>query len=106
MRLLAGLDEPATGHIERFSSHVYVAQQHVISPQTTLAELLGYDAIFSARKRIDSGNYQPDDLELLDGHWDVAERLSPVRAGWPQRSAENASVASAGGVGRTGYRSY
>ncbi|HDT1289231.1 ABC-F family ATP-binding cassette domain-containing protein [Enterobacter asburiae] len=76
LRLLAGLDEPATGHIERFSSHVYVAQQHVISPQTTLAELLGYDAIFAARKRIDSGNYQPDDLELLDGHWDVAERLS------------------------------
>ena len=76
LRLLAGLDEPATGHIERFSSHVYVAQQHVISPQTTLAELLGYDVIFAARKRIDSGNYQPDDLELLDGRWDVAERLS------------------------------
>lgn len=75
LRLLAGLDEPATGHIERFGSHVYVAQQHVISPQTTLAELLGYNAIFTARKRIDSGNYQPDDLELLDGHWDVAERL-------------------------------
>lgn len=76
LRLLAGLDEPATGHIERFGSHAWVAQQHVISPQTTLAELLGYDAIFSARKRIDSGDYQPDDLELLDGHWDVAERLS------------------------------
>lgn len=76
LRLLAGLDEPATGHIERFGSHAWVAQQHVISPQTTLAELLGYDAIFTARKRIDSGNYLPDDLELLDGHWDVAERLS------------------------------
>ncbi|AHW96162.1 ABC-F family ATP-binding cassette domain-containing protein [Enterobacter asburiae] len=76
LRLLAGLDEPATGHIERFGSHAWVAQQHVISPQTTLAELLGYDAIFTARKRIDSGDYQPDDLELLDGHWDVAERLS------------------------------
>ncbi|MEH3774838.1 ABC-F family ATP-binding cassette domain-containing protein [Enterobacter asburiae] len=76
LRLLAGLDEPATGHIERFGSYAWVAQQHVISPQTTLAELLGYDAIFTARKRIDSGDYQPDDLELLDGHWDVAERLS------------------------------
>jgi ATPase subunit of ABC transporter with duplicated ATPase domains len=31
LRLLAGLDEPATGHIERFGSHAYVAQQHVIS---------------------------------------------------------------------------
>lgn len=76
LRLLAGLDEPASGHIERFGSHAWVAQQHVISSQTTLAELLGYDAIFAARKRIDSGDYQPDDLELLDGRWDVAERLS------------------------------
>ncbi|MHA2900695.1 ATP-binding cassette domain-containing protein [Enterobacter sp. H2G27] len=76
LRLLAALDEPATGHIERFGSHVFVAQQHVISSQTTLAELLGYDAIFTARKRIDSGDYQPDDLALLDGYWDVAERLS------------------------------
>ena len=57
LRLLAGLDEPATGHIERFGSHAWVAQQHVISSQTTLAELLGYDAIFAARKRIDSGDY-------------------------------------------------
>ncbi|MBE4894271.1 ABC-F family ATP-binding cassette domain-containing protein [Enterobacter asburiae] len=76
LRLLAGLDEPASGHIERFGSHAWVAQQHLISPQTTLAELLGYDAIFAARKRIDSGDYQPDDLDMLDGHWDVAERLS------------------------------
>ncbi|MCC3241761.1 ABC-F family ATP-binding cassette domain-containing protein [Enterobacter roggenkampii] len=76
LRLLAGLDEPATGHIERFGSHAWVAQQHVISSQTTLAELLGYDAIFAARKRIDSGDYQPDDLALLDGYWGIAERLS------------------------------
>ncbi|MBJ5869014.1 ABC-F family ATP-binding cassette domain-containing protein [Salmonella enterica subsp. enterica serovar Derby] len=76
LRLLAGLDEPATGHIERFGSHAWVAQQHVISSQTTLAELLGYNAIFAARKRIDSGDYQPDDLALLDGYWDIAERLS------------------------------
>lgn len=76
LRLLAGLDEPAVGHIERFGSHFYVAQQHAISPQTTVAELLGYDAKFAARKRIDSGDYQPDDLDTLDGHWDVAERLS------------------------------
>lgn len=76
LRLLAGLDEPASDHIERFGSHAWVAQQHDITPQTTLAELLGYDAIFTARKRIDSGDYQPDDLEVLDGYWDLAERLS------------------------------
>ena len=27
LRLLAGVDEPASGHVERFGSHVYVAQQ-------------------------------------------------------------------------------
>ena len=76
LRLLAGIDEPENGHIERFGTHAYVAQQHDISSQTTLAELLGYDAIFAARKRIDSGDYQPEDLEKLDGNWDLAERLS------------------------------
>lgn len=76
LRMLAGVDEPASGHIERFGTHVYVAQQQNISADTTLAELLGYDAIFAARTRIDSGHYEPDDLDTLDGYWDLAERLS------------------------------
>ncbi|MCF8581837.1 ATP-binding cassette domain-containing protein [Enterobacter ludwigii] len=76
LRLLAGLDEPASGHIERTGTHVYVAQQQDILPHTTLAELLGYEAIFAARSRIDSGDYQSEDLEMLDGNWDLAERLS------------------------------
>lgn len=76
LRLLAGIDEPEHGHIERFGTYAYVAQHHDISSQTTLAELLGYDAIFAARKRIDSGDYQPEDLEKLDGNWDLTERLS------------------------------
>lgn len=76
LRLLAGLEQPTTGHIERFGTHVCVAQQHEISPQTTLADLLGYDAVFAARKRIDSGDYLPEDLECLDGFWDLPERLN------------------------------
>ncbi|MFJ5981866.1 ABC-F family ATP-binding cassette domain-containing protein [Enterobacter cancerogenus] len=76
LRLLAGLDLPAGGHIERFGTSAYVAQQHVISPQLTLAELLGYETIFAARKRVDSGDAEPEDLDILDGHWDLAERLS------------------------------
>jgi len=99
LRLLAGLDEPASGHIERFGSHAWVAQQHVISSQTTLAELLGYDAIFAARKRIDSGDYQPDDLELLDGRWDVAERLSEafINAQLPPFDPDNPAGELSGG---------
>ncbi|KGI63495.1 ABC transporter ATP-binding protein [Enterobacter sp. UCD-UG_FMILLET] len=99
LRLLAGLDEPASGHIERFGSHAWVAQQHVISPQTTLAELLGYDAIFTARKRIDSGDYQPDDLDTLDGRWDVAERLSEafINANLPPFDPDKPAAELSGG---------
>lgn len=99
LRLLSGLDEPATGHIERFGSHAWVAQQHVISSQTTLAELLGYDAIFTARKRIDSGDYQPDDLALLDGYWDIVERLSEafINATLPPFEPDKPAIELSGG---------
>ena len=99
LRLLAGLDEPATGHIERFGSHAWVAQQHVISSQTTLAELLGYDAIFTARKLIDSGDYQPDDLALLDGYWDIVERLSEafINATLPPFEPDKPAIELSGG---------
>ena len=99
LRLLSGLDDPATGHIERFGSHAWVAQQHVISSQTTLAELLGYDAIFTARKRIDSGDYQPDDLALLDGYWDIAERLSEafINATLPPFEPDKPAIELSGG---------
>ncbi|HAU8262461.1 TPA: ABC-F family ATP-binding cassette domain-containing protein [Kluyvera intermedia] len=76
LRLLAGVDFPASGHIERFGSVAYVAQQHTVSPSTTLAELLGYDAVFAARRRIESGDYLPEDLERLEGFWDLEERLT------------------------------
>ncbi|QSW35662.1 ATP-binding cassette domain-containing protein [Leclercia pneumoniae] len=76
LRLLAGLEKPASGHLERSGNCLYVAQQQDISPTTTLAGLLGYEAIFAARKRIDRGDYQPEDLELLDGCWDLHERLT------------------------------
>ncbi|MBF4178646.1 ATP-binding cassette domain-containing protein [Lelliottia nimipressuralis] len=99
LRLLAGLDLPTSGHIERRGSHVYVAQQHDISAQTTLAELLGYDDIFAARRRIDSGDYQPDDLERLDGYWDLAERLTAafLTANLPPFDPENLASSLSGG---------
>ncbi|PLY44697.1 ABC transporter ATP-binding protein [Lelliottia sp. F153] len=99
LRLLAGLDSPTSGHIERRASHVYVAQQHDISAQTTLAELLGYDDIFAARRRIDSGDYQPDDLERLDGYWDLAERLTAafLTANLPPFDPENLASSLSGG---------
>lgn len=42
LRLLAGLDSPAGGHIERAAAVAWVAQQPTLTPETTLATLLGY----------------------------------------------------------------
>ncbi len=75
LRLLTGQGTPTFGHIERFGSLAYVAQQHAVSPSTTLAELLGYQDLFMARQRIESGDYQLEDLDHLDGFWDLQERL-------------------------------
>ncbi len=99
LRLLAGLDEPDGGHIERSGTHVYVAQQHDISPLTTLAELLGYGAVFAARKRIDDGDYLPDDLDILDGRWDLAERLGEafIHAKLPPFDPDRPAIEFSGG---------
>ncbi|WP_039057897.1 ATP-binding cassette domain-containing protein [Enterobacter sp. Bisph1] len=80
LRLLAGLAAPASGHIERAGSMVYVAQQHDVAAQTTLAQLLGYGDIFAVRRRVEQGEYQPEDLDKLEGHWDLAERLAAAFA--------------------------
>lgn len=79
--LLAGLATPASGHIERSGTHAYVAQQHAVAAETTLAELLGYGEVFAARQRVESGEYRPDDLDRLEGYWDLPERLAAAFAG-------------------------
>lgn len=75
LRLLAGVDKPSTGHIECFASRAYVAQQHAASAETTLAELLGYGVVFAALQRLEQGQPYDDDIESLDGFWDLPDRL-------------------------------
>ena len=97
LRLLAGEDVPSGGHIERFGVHVWVAQQNAVEPQMTLAGLLGYEAVFAALHRVVAGESLPDDVERLEGHWDLQERLNSafLEAGLggfePQRLATSLS---------------
>lgn len=67
LRLIAGLDHPGGGHVESHASLAYVAQQPELSPQTTLAQLLGYGEIFAALARLEQGQPLADDLDLLEG---------------------------------------
>ncbi|BBV74115.1 ABC transporter ATP-binding protein [Raoultella planticola] len=79
LRLLAGIDTPSGGHIERPVSLACVAQQHAITPQTTLAGLLGYGPYFAALQRLGRGEALADDVDCLEGCWNLPDRL---RAGF------------------------
>jgi ATPase subunit of ABC transporter with duplicated ATPase domains len=76
LRLLAGIDTPSGGHIERPVSLACVAQQHAITPQTTLAGLLGYGPYFAALQRLGRGEALADDVDCLEGCWNLPDRLS------------------------------
>ncbi|HIE9182265.1 TPA: ATP-binding cassette domain-containing protein [Klebsiella quasipneumoniae subsp. similipneumoniae] len=99
LRLLAGLDSPAGGHIERAAAVAWVAQQPTLTPETTLAALLGYVPVFDALFRLEQGNGLADDFELLDGHWDLTDRLSLAfrEADLPPFSADRPAFSLSGG---------
>ncbi|MMZ41678.1 ABC transporter ATP-binding protein uup [compost metagenome] len=90
LRLIAGLDHPGGGHVESHASLAYVAQQPELSPQTTLAQLLGYGEIFAALARLEQGQPMANDLDLLEGQWDLRDRLQAafVAAGLPAFDAQ------------------
>ncbi|MEV9592710.1 ATP-binding cassette domain-containing protein [Klebsiella pneumoniae] len=99
LRLLAGLDSPAGGHIERAAAVASVAQQPTLTPETTLATLLGYASVFAALSRLEQGQGLADDFDLLDGHWDLTDRLSLAfrEADLPPFSADRPAFSLSGG---------
>ncbi|HGT3056376.1 TPA: ATP-binding cassette domain-containing protein [Klebsiella pneumoniae] len=99
LRLLAGLDSPAGGHIERAAAVTWVAQQPTLTPKTTLATLLGYASVFAALSRLEQGQGLADDFDLLDGHWDLTDRLSLAfrEADLPPFSADRPAFSLSGG---------
>ena len=99
LRLLAGLDSPAGGHIERAAAVAWVAQQPTLTPETTLATLLGYASVFAALSRLEQGQGLADDFDLLDGHWDLTDRLSLAfrEADLPPFSADRPAFSLSGG---------
>ncbi|HAY0633455.1 TPA: ABC-F family ATP-binding cassette domain-containing protein [Serratia marcescens] len=85
LRLIAGRDRPGNGHVESHAALAYVAQQPEIAADTTLAQLLGYGEVFAALARIEQGQPLADDIDRLEGRWDLNDRLQNafVAAGLP-----------------------
>ncbi|HDT1159848.1 TPA: ABC-F family ATP-binding cassette domain-containing protein [Klebsiella aerogenes] len=99
LRLLAGLDSPSGGHIERSATVAWVAQQPTLTAGTTVASLLGYASLFDALSRLEQGKGLADDFELLDGRWDLPDRLSSAfcDAGLPAFAADRPAFSLSGG---------
>ncbi|OAJ51255.1 ABC-F family ATP-binding cassette domain-containing protein [Pseudomonas marginalis] len=73
--VIAGLLSPSSGTRNGTATVVYVAQNPVVAPGASIADLTGTAAILSALGRMAQGTAQVDDLELIDDRWDLAERL-------------------------------
>ncbi|MBV4455682.1 MULTISPECIES: ABC-F family ATP-binding cassette domain-containing protein [Pseudomonas] len=73
-KLIAGLLLPSSGTLSRPAEVAYVAQNVVIVPGETIADITGTAAILAALKRMTQGAAHVDDLALIDDRWDLAER--------------------------------
>ncbi|WAJ37617.1 ATP-binding cassette domain-containing protein [Pseudomonas sp. GOM7] len=74
-RLLAGELQPSDGRILRQGRIAYLPQRIVAAPGARVVDLAGCAPWFDALQRVMAGEPRADDIECLDGQWDVIERL-------------------------------
>ncbi|TBU92084.1 ATP-binding cassette domain-containing protein [Phytopseudomonas dryadis] len=75
-RLLAGQLQPTSGRLIRQGRVRYLPQEIVLPDQARVVDLAGFAAPYDALARVMGGRLRDDDVETLDGRWDIAERLS------------------------------
>lgn len=75
LRLLAGELKPSTGQIVRHADFYFLKQSHLLPTEQTIADFLQVRDYLVALERVESGNAQAEDFDLLDGHWNLKEDL-------------------------------
>lgn len=78
LRLFAGELRPSSGSIVAKSELFFLKQSHRLDLSLNMADLLGVSAHLSAWERVRQGCGTEDDFALLDGHWDIAERIKEM----------------------------
>ena len=73
-RLLAGQLPPTQGHCHRHGRVHYLAQ-HIITADTTVADLAQVSPILQALQRIEAGSTAPGDFETVGERWNIREQL-------------------------------
>ncbi|MEQ9728399.1 ATP-binding cassette domain-containing protein [Pseudomonas sp. WHRI 8822A] len=74
-RLLAGRLQPTVGRITGQAQVAYLPQDIEVANGARVVDLMGFAAPFDALGRIYAGCMDEDDVETLEGRWDIAERL-------------------------------
>jgi len=80
LSLLCGARRPLTGSV-RAKAPLGFLSQHAAEVRTgTVAGALGFGAAWEALARLESGAGRPEDADLLEGNWDLPERLPQALA--------------------------
>ena len=74
-RLLSGDLAPSAGSCTRTGRVHLLAQQATFAPGTTVAGLAGVQPALDALRRLECGQPQPGDFDLLEGRWDLRQQL-------------------------------
>ena len=80
LRILIGELGPTSGHVVRPDVVGYLPQQLPLDVDRPVAELLGVAERLAALGRTEGGEGSPEDLDRLDGHWDLPERIAATLA--------------------------
>lgn len=80
LRLLAGELQASAGQLEIHGSVAYLPQDPALDAQASVAAALGVESRLRALDAIVAGRGEPDDFELLDGDWDLRERVTATLA--------------------------
>ena len=80
LEILAGKKFPAQGSLTRAGRVSYLPQEAAAAPGATIADVLGFAAELAALDRIGRGDGGLDDFELVEGCWDLAERIEKTFA--------------------------
>jgi ATPase subunit of ABC transporter with duplicated ATPase domains len=98
-RLLAGVLLPSSGVIKSSARIAYIPQTIALLPGQTVAQVSGCAPILAALERLAKGQALPEDLELIDDRWDLAERLRQAldSAGLPEIDPNHPAEQLSGG---------
>ncbi|UCJ17695.1 ATP-binding cassette domain-containing protein [Pseudomonas sp. MM211] len=74
-RLLAGCLQPTAGRITGQAQIAYLPQEIEVPEGARVVDLTGFAGPYDALHRVSEGRMGEDDIESLEGRWDIAERL-------------------------------